>query len=609
MARKISVFVSYAHEDAEHYSHLDSHLNQLRIEGLIDTWIDREIQPGQDWNNEILQQLDTAQIVLFLVSKQFLDSEFVREQEIPRAVERAQRNDCTVIPIILEECDWQKQPFAVWQALPPTAEPVNKWHPREVAYAQIARGIAIVAENLTKEKAQQTRIVSQRRELTIYQHTPFRILGEAYDPFRAFEQVFRLAEQSDQSRLPPLPLTKNSLGDRIEFVHEDYQTILTWLLDGRQESGLPYDLVSLPYQLLGHCVEQGLIAPLDEDLLGRYGGSYVWWRETTKYKNRLYGVPLSALTMFLAIREDLFDQYGLDIPQTWDDYVRLVDEINQRRLPVAPELLQGRRHVTLWYDWLIHLYAHDSNDLVLYNSTRLPANAAASSLRSGTLSYLHHVAKLARHADGKGPLPHWAIANWDDGIEQFARGNLLMHWVFNDALDTLRRRLEVTGHNGPKPRVRFLPVPTASGSLLRNAHVEGWVLCVPCGSRYNGAANQLLNWFLDSTVQQEYVRWGGASANLEVLKQQAEQDNDRGAAAAYLDSVEDGRNARTVIDLVKAKTPIMPIAVERIVGDLYNAVIEVVRGMESEKGKTDTNRLIHQVTDRMLRRVEQRLMK
>jgi ABC-type glycerol-3-phosphate transport system substrate-binding protein len=369
--------------------------------------------------------------------------------------------------------------------------------------------------------------------------------------------------------------------------------------------------VALPYHLLGHCVEQGLLTPLDEDLLGHHRDSYVWWSETTEYRNRLYGVPLSALTMVLAIREDLFEQYDLTIPDTWNDYLALCETIQRRCLPVVPDLLQGSRHVTLWYDWLIHLYAHSNNDLVLYDRRRKPAHEAVSTLRDGTISYLRHAANLARHADGKGALPHWATANWDDGIEQFAQGNLLMHWVFNDALDTLRRRLEVIKPvaGRPSPRVRFIAMPKAIKSELRNAHVEGWILCIPESSRYKQAANELLNWFLDRSVQEEYARWGGASANLDVLKAQSERDLDRGAAAAYLNSVNDGRTAKTYIDLVKAKEPQVPHAIERIVSDLYTALISVNRGVASQQDEGSIDDLIHEATDLLLKRVEGRLTK
>ena len=83
-------------------------------------------------------------------------------------------------------------------------------------------------------------------------------------------------------------------------------------------------------------------------------------------------------------------------PATWLDYLALIEEAVERRLPVAPALLQGRDHITLRYDWLNHLYAHDANDLVLYGGSRMPAREAAETLRSGTESYLALAAKPRR---------------------------------------------------------------------------------------------------------------------------------------------------------------------------------------------------------------------
>jgi len=600
VSHSLDLFISYAHEDEDHHRRLAEHLRKLQDDGLIDSWDDRAILPGAAWDATIKQRLERAQIILLLLSRPFLESEYVRQVEIPLALEQERQGRATIVPILLDECDWQKSKFAAYQALPPSASPVTKWPNRDSAYAAIASGIAALARVRRLDIAlvvQHDREVRNRR---IFRHTALRIVGEAYDPFRAFEQVFRRAADHLFAGGADFPLDLTS-DAQVDLVGLDYQTIFATLRDSSYPPGLDCDLIAIPYFLLGYCVEKGLLQPLEKRLAAAAEPPFAWWHEMGFYQGRHYGVPLSSLTMLLAIRRDLFDLHGLAVPETWNDYLALIDQAIERKLPVAPGLLQGRSHITLWYDWLNHLYANDANDLVLYGGSRLSPRQAAETLRAGTESFLTLAAKLAPYADGSGPLPHWATANWDDGIEQFASGNLLMHMVFNDALDTLRRRMETRGGDGtPAFRVEYLPVPRAAVSGRRNGHVEGWILCVAAGTRYSQAANDVLEWFLERPIQQAYRGLGGASADFAVIAEQAESTNDGGAGLAFQQSVEDSQKGRTAVDLVKHNGPRALEAIDRIRANLYDAVLSVGGGQLSVGEATET--LIRQVERRLLSR-------
>jgi len=600
--RSITVFVSYAHQDEDHHRRLAEFLRRLEEERKIDAWDDRAIQPGTDWGEEIAQRLREADIILLLVSENFLASKYVRDREIPEALKLAETRSATLVPVILEPCDWQSQPFARWQAMPPKAAPVSEWPDRDSAYALVAQRVGAIADSLRAGVIEAEGDQRQRQRQTVYRQYPFRLLGEDYDPFRAFEQVFRRVETGEFGRLPPLPL--RPLGDRVEFVGEEYQTILSLLRHSGPLAGLPYDLAAIPYPLLGQCVERGLIQPLN-DRLREHENDFLWWSEMGTYEGRLYGVPLSALTMVLAVREDLLEANGLPRPDRWEDYLGIVDAAAARPIvdgagrPVAPDLLQGRRHVAIWYDWLNHLYACDANDREIYGDSLLAPDAAAETLRQGTLSYLSLAGKLARHADGRGEIPHYAVANWDDGIEQFARGRLLMHFLFTDALETLRLRMQATGASGDRAlKVRFLPMPRAAGLPTRHGHVEGWVLCVPSRAHYPEAANDVLDWFLDLEVQRAYALWGGASAHRTVIEERTDVDGG-GAGRAFWQSVEDQAEGRASVGLVKYKGPGVMPAVERVVANLYDAVLAVARGQQS--AEQATHQLIWKVAQRLLR--------
>jgi TIR domain len=97
----VSIFFCYAHEDEALLNKLKTHLFPLQRAGLVDVWYDRDISAGTEWEREISQHLDAAQIILLLVSPDFMYSEYCYGVEMKRALERHQRGETRVIPIIV----------------------------------------------------------------------------------------------------------------------------------------------------------------------------------------------------------------------------------------------------------------------------------------------------------------------------------------------------------------------------------------------------------------------------------------------------------------------------------------------------------------------------
>ncbi|NJM74266.1 MAG: toll/interleukin-1 receptor domain-containing protein, partial [Scytonema sp. RU_4_4] len=126
------------------------HLKLLERQGVIKAWYDRKITAGDEWKTEIEKQLNSAQIILLLVSADFLASDFSWSVELERAMKRHEVGEARVIPIILREVDWHEAPFAKLQALPRNAEPVTNWANRDQAFTDIAKGIRRVVEELVR---------------------------------------------------------------------------------------------------------------------------------------------------------------------------------------------------------------------------------------------------------------------------------------------------------------------------------------------------------------------------------------------------------------------------------------------------------------------------
>ncbi|NJM68846.1 MAG: TIR domain-containing protein [Scytonema sp. RU_4_4] len=157
-SQSVEVFVSYSHKDENLLKRLEAHLSILKRQGVISLWHDRKITPGREWANEIDSNLNTADIILLLVSVNFFESDYCYGIELKRALERHEAGVARVIPIIIRPVDWQNAPFAKLNALPKDGKPVTTWRNRDEAFVDVARGIREAATELTtNDRAKATR--------------------------------------------------------------------------------------------------------------------------------------------------------------------------------------------------------------------------------------------------------------------------------------------------------------------------------------------------------------------------------------------------------------------------------------------------------------------
>ena len=151
---KVSVFVSYSHKDQRFRSALEKQLAILKRQNLIEVWHDREITAGSDWKGEISDHLDSADLILLLISPDFVASDYCYDVEMKRALKRHRANQAQVIPIILRPVMWLNAPFARLQALPTEGKPITKWGDRDTAFLDVAEGIrAAIKSMATKSQS------------------------------------------------------------------------------------------------------------------------------------------------------------------------------------------------------------------------------------------------------------------------------------------------------------------------------------------------------------------------------------------------------------------------------------------------------------------------
>lgn len=146
----VKIFFCYAREDEPLLNKLKTHLRPLQREGLIEVWYDRNISAGTEWETEIKQHLNTADIILLLVSPDFMDSDYCYGIEMKRALERRARGEAEVIPVILRHVYWHGEPLGKLQALPKDGKPVTDpdWHNLDRALYDVATGIRQVLKPL-----------------------------------------------------------------------------------------------------------------------------------------------------------------------------------------------------------------------------------------------------------------------------------------------------------------------------------------------------------------------------------------------------------------------------------------------------------------------------
>jgi hypothetical protein len=103
-----AVFISYSHKDEDWKDRLVIHLGVLQQEDLLDLWDDRRIGAGEDWYQEIQDAMDAASVAVLMVSANFLTSNFIRQEEVPRLLERRDKEGMRIFPVIIKPCAWKR---------------------------------------------------------------------------------------------------------------------------------------------------------------------------------------------------------------------------------------------------------------------------------------------------------------------------------------------------------------------------------------------------------------------------------------------------------------------------------------------------------------------
>lgn len=178
---------SYSHADEALRNELEKHLSPLKRTGKITTWHDRRIVPGQEFERQIDHYFSQADIILLLISSDFIASDYCYQVEMKNALERHNRGEAVVIPVILRDCAWHQLEFGSIMAATTDGKPITKFASHDEGYVQVVEAIS--------------RAIAQMEAKTTANHTyPFTgsgesdVSGSGYRFYTAFKQPFSTQE-------------------------------------------------------------------------------------------------------------------------------------------------------------------------------------------------------------------------------------------------------------------------------------------------------------------------------------------------------------------------------------------------------------------------------
>lgn len=208
MKTVVDIFIAYSHNDLQHKEELKKFLRPLLNTGRAKVWDDYDIEAGHDWEAEIKKSLYGADIILLLVSPDSLASDYFYGQEVAVSLERHEKGEAVVVPVILRPCAWTMTPLSKIEALPPKGKPVTKWSSQDDAFTEVAHSLGEIAGRILEQQQKLHADEQQRRQFLavmqaaqqLYAQSRWVEAGKAYtDALLAFRPGYEPSQEDLQS--------------------------------------------------------------------------------------------------------------------------------------------------------------------------------------------------------------------------------------------------------------------------------------------------------------------------------------------------------------------------------------------------------------------------
>ena len=140
------IFISYSKSDKTYLEALKKALAPLKRQELIKTWDDTDLGPGEEWDAAIRRELNAADIIILLVSNDLMSTDYVWDIEMKEAIERHERGQAVVIPVIIRPSLWEDAPFSKLNALPTKGKAISTWSNPDEAWKEVATKIKQITQ-------------------------------------------------------------------------------------------------------------------------------------------------------------------------------------------------------------------------------------------------------------------------------------------------------------------------------------------------------------------------------------------------------------------------------------------------------------------------------
>jgi len=194
----VRLFYSYSSRDEQLRVELEKHLSLLVRSGVLAPWSFRCIEAGSSWQREISKELDASDIILLLISSDFLASNYCWDIEMQFALAKEQSGSAVVVPVILRDCDWQSSELGRLQALPQDGRPVVHWRPRDKAWTDVARRLRTRIDTFQQHRQLESLHAEDTKSLPRVVERSIRVfLSYAHEDAHAAARLYReLSEHS-----------------------------------------------------------------------------------------------------------------------------------------------------------------------------------------------------------------------------------------------------------------------------------------------------------------------------------------------------------------------------------------------------------------------------
>ena len=224
----IRIAYCYAPDDELLQNKLEKHLSTLKRLYHITNWSRNKIFAGQDRKKETIRNLDLANVILLLVSADFINSDYCYSVEMNKTLERHEAGKSHVLPIILRPTDWEKLPFGKLSVLPNGGKPITLWDNQDEALQNVAIAVRIIIETLFATRVEQEiqKVYLARCEQTLYEDRKPIIGGTDPETTNAHWQLSYALEEFEEKRVEEILLDCN------QAIRDDPENPLFYQLKG-----------------------------------------------------------------------------------------------------------------------------------------------------------------------------------------------------------------------------------------------------------------------------------------------------------------------------------------------------------------------------------------